>query len=142
MTGGAQANIHAPPAPPSNMAIRLNGLDSSVMVISVIGALVLLSLKHRRKVTGALEQLFGDMCGIWTTIELVLISISTLQQDLLLKVGIHMPEPAEIIRNNGPLVPLSLLFCAALAARTTFVSSISAMRGNDGKKSTGAGEAA
>ena len=142
MPASGQVNTHTAASPPSSTAIRLNGLDSSVMIVSAIGALVLLSSKHRRRMPGALEQLFGDMCGIWTTIELVLIAIATLQQDLLLSAGIHMPEPAEIIRNNGPLVPLSLLFCAALAAKTTFVSSISSLKGGDQKKSPSAGEAA
>lgn len=112
-------------------AIRLNGLDSSVLIISFVGAMALLALKHRKRVGRSPEQVFADMCGIWTTIELVVISISTLQQDLLVRVGIHLPEPAEIIRNNGPLVPLSLLFCAYLAAKSTFVSSISAVQSEE-----------
>ena len=116
-------------------AIRLNGLDSAVLVISFVGAMVLLLLKHRKRIGRAPEQVFGDMCGIWTTIELVLISASTLQQDMLLRVGIHLPEPAEIIRNNGPLVPLSLLFCAYLAAKSTFVGSIAAVQSEEKKGS-------
>ena len=64
------------------------------------------------------------MLGFWTTIELLLISAASLKQDLFTVIGITLPEPAEIIKNNGPLVPIALVYSAILVARSSFVASI------------------
>lgn len=105
-------------------AVRLSALDTGVLFVSLLAALVLYGLRRHGRVASTPGQGLFDMLGFWTTIELLLISAASLQQDLFTGIGVKLPEPAEIIKNNGPLVPIALVYSAILVARSSFVASI------------------
>jgi hypothetical protein len=111
--------------------MRLSGLDSTVLLISFAIALVLYVSRRSRRIPAPPGQGLFDMLGAWTTFELLLITLSTLNSDLLAGAGISIPEPAEIIKSNGPLLPIALLYSAFLVARSTFLSSIDVVRSED-----------
>lgn len=66
------------------------------------------------------------MLGIWAVLELILISLADLDIKL---VNITIPEPAELIRNNGPLMPFALSYCALLLGAATAKPTIDVVRG-------------
>jgi hypothetical protein len=104
--------------------LRLSGLDSSVLVISLFAAGILYALRKTRKVPSPPGQGLFDMLGVWTTIELVLIIFSTIQEGFISWAGLRLPDPGELIRSNGILVPVALVYSAILVAKSTFVASI------------------
>lgn len=71
------------------------------------------------------------MLGVWTTIELILIICSTIQESFLSWAGLRLPDPGELIRSNGILVPLALVYCAILVAKSTFIVSIVAVSSSE-----------
>ena len=56
------------------------------------------------------------MLGVWAVLELILISLADLNFSLS---GITIPEPAELIRSNGPLLPFALIYCALVLGTST-----------------------
>ena len=88
--------------------------------------MVLFVIRKLRSVGSSPGQGLFDMLGIWTTVELLLIALASLQQDLFAAIHVRLPEPAELIRSNGPLVPIALLYSAILVAKASFLPSIDA----------------
>lgn len=117
------------------MPFRLSGLDSTILLVSFAGAVSLWFFRRSKGTPSPPGQGLFDMLGIWTTIELVMIAASSFEQSLLDGVGVNIPPPAELIKNNGVLFPISIAYCAILVAKSTFIGSFTAAK--SAEKETG-----
>lgn len=105
----------------------LSGLDSAVLLLGLIAALLLYGLRLWRRRVSAPGQFLLDWLGVWTIIELALIGISSMNRTMLGWIGLHPPNPAEIIRSNGLLLPISMLYCAGLVSKNTVIATWEAL---------------
>jgi hypothetical protein len=69
-----------------------------------------------------------DWLSAWTIIELILIGVSSFNREILDAVGLYPPMPTAIIKSNGLLLPISMMYCAGLVGRNTLFSTLDAIR--------------
>lgn len=114
--------------------MRLSTVDTLVLLFSVLVASCLYVVRKRRSIARAPGQGLNDMLGFWTTFELIYISAGCLQESMLAWMGLSIPDPAEIIRSNGILVPIALMYSAVVVGKSTIGASVFSIRDDTPKE--------
>lgn len=69
-----------------------------------------------------------DWLGTWTIVELLLIGVSSCNPKVLALLGITAPDPVKLIQSNGLLLPIAMIYCAALMSKNTFLATWEAVK--------------
>lgn len=108
--------------------VVLNALESMILLSGLLAAVALYAVRKWRKRISAQGQFLMDWLGAWTIVELVLIGVSSFNHDILNAIGLDLPMPVEIIKSNGLLLPISMIYCAGLVGRNTLIATLDAIR--------------
>lgn len=106
----------------------LSAFDTGILVLGLVLASILYLARKLRGRVSAPGQFLMDWLGIWTIVELGLIGISSCNHAILAIVGIVPPNPVDIIKNNGLLLPVSMMYCAGLVFKNTLMTTITAIK--------------
>lgn len=110
------------------ITLRLGSLDTKVLVVSIAAAVLLAALRYFSRKPSPNGQLFYDMLGVWTVIELGLIVAADLDPSVT-----RMPDlnVVDLIRSNGALLPFALLYCGWIVATSTLAPTIILLKAKD-----------